>query len=68
MKISLGCLTPEHNCVASFAEAWIENNIMAQERLRIGIVASFAEAWIEKMDNAQKYADLMGRLLRGGVD
>ena len=23
------------------------------------IVASFAEAWIEKMDNAQKYADLM---------
>ena len=33
--------------VASFAEAWIENQTLPKHTA-LGLVASFAEAWIEK--------------------
>ena len=56
----------QYVAVASFAEAWIEIDMLTQVFIGI-LVASFAEAWIEIYEEQITTAK-SGRLLRGGVD
>ena len=53
--------------VASFAEAWIEIEITADNIIEV-LVASFAEAWIEIKPRGRLSSRGYSRLLRGGVD
>ena len=57
----------QYVAVASFAEAWIENDIPNASAM-YPKVASFAEAWIEKGIRSDIVSLRRGRLLRGGVD
>ena len=57
----------QYVAVASFAEAWIEND-GTFFCFGCGLVASFAEAWIEKKWKHEQEKEVTCRLLRGGVD
>ena len=57
----------QYVAVASFAEAWIENDAHKISTCQY-LVASFAEAWIENALNGISSKSKSRRLLRGGVD